>query len=142
MKNILRNRIKELRKKKGVTQGELAEKIGVHIQTLSRYERGINEIPADVLIKIFEELQPSSGWLLTGEGEMFIASDIPVPEPPPLTVTDPPYSSMKASAARVAIGSIVVEPDILSSWPSNIFPASSSNITYPFKDDLIRCSRI
>jgi transcriptional regulator with XRE-family HTH domain len=72
MKNILSNRIKELRKKRGLTQGELAERIGVHVQTLSRYERRINEIPADVLIKIFEELQPNSGWLLSGKGEMFI----------------------------------------------------------------------
>jgi transcriptional regulator with XRE-family HTH domain len=72
IKNNLYNRIKELREKKGVSQVVLAKKIGVHEQTLSRYERGINEIPADVLIKIADFLRPSLGWLLMGEGPMFI----------------------------------------------------------------------
>jgi transcriptional regulator with XRE-family HTH domain len=72
IKNNLYNRIKELREKKGVSQAVLAKKIGVHEQTLSRYERGINEIPADVLIKIADFLRPSLGWLLMGEGPMFM----------------------------------------------------------------------
>jgi transcriptional regulator with XRE-family HTH domain len=80
MKNILSNRIKELRKQKGLSQEDLAKKIGVHLQTLSRYERGITEIPASILIKIADFLKPNLRWFLIGEGPMFI-------EHSPLTVS-------------------------------------------------------
>jgi transcriptional regulator with XRE-family HTH domain len=53
--------------------GRFGKKIGVHLQTLSRYERGITEIPADVLIKIADFFEPNLRWLLTGEGEMFVS---------------------------------------------------------------------
>ncbi len=45
-------RIKELRKIKGVTQGELAEEIGVDMKMVSYYETGKSIPSVDALIKI------------------------------------------------------------------------------------------
>ncbi|MCI1777151.1 helix-turn-helix transcriptional regulator [Paenibacillus lactis] len=48
--NIMGSRIKELRLQKGMTQDELAEKLGVNRANISNYERGqITNIPSDKL---------------------------------------------------------------------------------------------
>lgn len=61
------NKIKELRKEAGLTQAELASKIGVNTVTLSRYETGNRNPKLDKLIKIskvfdikLEELLPTN----------------------------------------------------------------------------------
>ena len=46
--------IKELRKSRGLTQKELAEKINITQQQYSRYELGINEIPLYMYLKVLE----------------------------------------------------------------------------------------
>lgn len=49
--------------------GLLAEKLGVHKNTLSNYERGIRLPDAGVLAKILDVFPTTNpGWLLTGEG--------------------------------------------------------------------------
>ncbi len=60
----------------------------------------------------------------------FMASDMPVPDPPPLTTTEPPYSAIKASATKLVMGSTVVDPEILISWPSNFLasPVEDSSV--------------
>jgi transcriptional regulator with XRE-family HTH domain len=40
VKTEFSERLKELRKRKGISQGELAELIEVHFTQISRYERG------------------------------------------------------------------------------------------------------
>ena len=47
--------IKELRKHLGLTQTEFAEKIGVHLQTVSRWERG-EMIPRGLALKALKQL--------------------------------------------------------------------------------------
>ncbi|CAM3935072.1 MULTISPECIES: helix-turn-helix domain-containing protein [Paenibacillus] len=48
--NIMGSRIKELRLQKGMTQDELAERLGVNRANVSNYERGqITNIPSDKL---------------------------------------------------------------------------------------------
>ena len=62
----LGDRIKELRG--DLQQYELAEKIGVHKNTISNYEKGERFPDSTVLLKIleiFKEINP--GWLLTGD---------------------------------------------------------------------------
>jgi len=70
----MNNRLKQLRKRLKIKQGELANKTGILQQQLSKYERGENKPSADFLIKLIEKTAVNLNWLLTGEGEMFAAN--------------------------------------------------------------------
>lgn len=59
-------RIKELRKSKGISQSELARLIGINQTQYNRYETGRTKIPSDVLLRIAQELGASVDYLLTG----------------------------------------------------------------------------
>ncbi len=71
MKYIFSNRLKELRKFLGLDQDQMAQKIGVHKQTLSRYERGEIIPSGDVLSKYAKEFGANPEWILLGTGAMF-----------------------------------------------------------------------
>ncbi len=47
----LSEKLKQARKQKGLTQGQLAQKIGADIQRISKYERGILIPTTEVMIK-------------------------------------------------------------------------------------------
>ena len=64
------DRIKEIRHKLDIKQIDFIKPIGVHIQTLSKYENNKVEPGADVLRRIAVSFPISSAWLLTGEGEI------------------------------------------------------------------------
>lgn len=98
-----------MREKKGISQAVLAKKIGVHEQTLSRYERGINEIPADVLIKIADFLRPSLGWLLMGEGSMFIEDT----QPQGIAEAAAPYGDSLTPEEREIIDMLRENPELI-----------------------------
>ncbi|OZS73295.1 XRE family transcriptional regulator [Providencia rettgeri] len=51
------NKIKQLRKEKGLTGEDLARCIGVSQQQVSRYEQGINCVNVDLLAKLSELFQ-------------------------------------------------------------------------------------
>ncbi len=53
-------RIQEYRKKKGITQDEIAEKIGVTSHHYSSLERGITNIKLELLVTILNELDCSA----------------------------------------------------------------------------------
>ena len=63
-KPIMGDRIKELRKKKRLTQEDLAEKIGVSFQYVSEIERGISMPSMQVFLKLLEVLDASADYLL------------------------------------------------------------------------------
>lgn len=64
-------RIKILRKNKGMTQLELAEKLGLKANTITSYETGVR-VPSDsVILSICRMFRVSESWLRTGDGEMF-----------------------------------------------------------------------
>ena len=71
----MKDRIKQIRKEKGLTQAEFGEMIGVKGNTVTMYEAG-TRIPSDaVIISICREFNVSEVWLRTGEGEPHIQRD-------------------------------------------------------------------
>ena len=59
--------LKELRKEKGLTQEQLAEKLGITNRTVSRWETGANLPDMDVLIELTEFYQVDMKALICGE---------------------------------------------------------------------------
>ena len=57
------------RKKRGIEQARLAEKLDVHVITISRWERGISEPRASEIAKLCEVLGVSEAELLNGPAE-------------------------------------------------------------------------
>lgn len=68
MDSLLAERIKQARKKAGLTQVNLARKLGIAYPTLNKYERGHRIPDASLLNRMANILGCSPGWLLSGEG--------------------------------------------------------------------------
>jgi len=67
----LPKRIKYVRKRMlGMTQRELARALNTSYDSVSRYERGKNDVPSRHLLKIGELGNVSLEWLLSGKGEI------------------------------------------------------------------------
>ena len=62
-------RIAELRKEKGLTQQQLAERVGVHVQQLKRYEGGISQPTLDVIRNMAIAFGVASDQLLFDKDE-------------------------------------------------------------------------
>lgn len=72
---VLPEKIKEARKKAGLSQKELAEKLDMNLRTYGSYERGERDVSTAVLLKICKTLNISSDYLL-GRDEKPIESNI------------------------------------------------------------------
>ncbi len=58
-------RIKEIRKRKGISVDEVAEKLGVSVSTVYRYENSsITKIPIDVIDKLCKILDTTTSELM------------------------------------------------------------------------------
>ena len=69
-------RLKKLRKALDLTQQEFSDKLKVSRSNIATYEVGKNN-PADAVINLIcLEFNVSETWLRTGEGEMFLPSQI------------------------------------------------------------------
>lgn len=64
---IFTERLKELRLKKGLTQTELGEKVGVKQNTFTNWEKGKREPSFENLIKLADLLEVSLDWLFGRE---------------------------------------------------------------------------
>ena len=64
-------RVKQIRKNKGMTLEKFGEKVGVTKQTVSRIENGVNALTEQMLLSICREFNVNEAWLRNGEGEMF-----------------------------------------------------------------------
>ena len=67
---MLQENIKTFRKERGLTQEELAIRVNVVRQTVSKWEKGLSVPDADLLQKIAEVLEVSVSQLLGQEREM------------------------------------------------------------------------
>ena len=63
------DRLASLRKEKNLTQKQLAERIGVHVAQIRRYESGTSQPTLDVIRKIAIALHVSADKLIFGENE-------------------------------------------------------------------------
>lgn len=64
--------LKQIRKEKGISQEELASRLNVVRQTISKWEKGLSVPDAELLIKLSEILETSVGTLL---GDTIEATD-------------------------------------------------------------------
>ncbi|SDJ59210.1 helix-turn-helix domain-containing protein [Paenibacillus naphthalenovorans] len=81
------NRIKALRMKKGLTQDQMAEKLGMNRANFSNYERGVASPPGETISKIAAILNTTTDYLL-GRTED--------PSPLELIPTDPSPPEVRA----------------------------------------------
>lgn len=61
------DRLKKLRKENKLTQKDMAEKLGIHPNTISMYEKGNRNIPSSMIKKISDTFNVSTDYLLRGE---------------------------------------------------------------------------
>ena len=67
----MKDRLKELRKKLGLKQRDIAERLGVDTGSVGQWESGIRLIPKTRIYQLCKEYNVNRHWLETGEGEMF-----------------------------------------------------------------------
>ena len=68
-------RVNEVRKSLGLTLEKFGEKLGVTKTTISRIEKGVNNLTYQMAISICREYNVNYDYLMYGEGEMF--DDLP-----------------------------------------------------------------
>ena len=68
-------RVREIRKVKGLTMRQFGEKIGVVGSTISDIENGRRSLNRQNLLAICREFRVNEDWLRTGEGSMFVESN-------------------------------------------------------------------
>lgn len=65
MKKIVGLNIKRIRKQKKLTQPQLAELIGKHESSIRKYEKGLTDIPNEVIMLIADKLEVAPSELLS-----------------------------------------------------------------------------
>ena len=60
----MKNRLKELRLAKGLTQGQISKDIGIHQRAYSYYENGRRDIPNILLVKFADYYEVSIDYIL------------------------------------------------------------------------------
>lgn len=71
-----KERLKQLRSEKNISQNELANAIGVHVTNISRYERGENKPTTEVLTKLANKLGVTTDYLMNGSTEEITNSNL------------------------------------------------------------------
>lgn len=74
MTNLFAQRLKELRKKKSLSQAQLANLIEVHFAQVSRYERGETMPNATAMTKLAQALETTTDYLMNGTSDDLLAN--------------------------------------------------------------------
>jgi len=64
MKNLVKERIRELRKESGMNQTQLAKALKTYQANISRWEKGLDEPNIDNIIRLCELLNTTADYLL------------------------------------------------------------------------------
>lgn len=72
----IRDRLIELRRERNLTQQEMADAIGVHVNQIRRYEAGTTQPSLDVLKKLAVSMNVTIDSLVFGEGERDPSDDL------------------------------------------------------------------
>ncbi len=68
----LPDKLKKLRQGRGLSQGQLGNKLGVNVQLISKYERGVVCPPTNMVVKIASVFDVSLDYLLRDEANVAI----------------------------------------------------------------------
>jgi len=60
-------KLKEIRKRRGVSQGELARRLGIHQSLISQYECGYLRLHGALLVRLAQALQTTPDEILSAE---------------------------------------------------------------------------
>ena len=63
---MMGQRIRGLRRERGLSQAELAARLGISASAMGMYEQGRREPSADTLVALARELEVTTDYLLTG----------------------------------------------------------------------------
>ena len=80
----LKERIREVRKRKRLTQKMFGRRLDIKQPQLSRYERGISEPDYETIKKFYDIYNVNLNWLFSGRGDMFNATNPDMPDIPDL----------------------------------------------------------
>lgn len=72
----IKDRIRLIRETRGLTMSQLSSLLNVPRDTISNYELGKRKVSIDYINKLHLELNANFDWLITGDGEMFVRSDL------------------------------------------------------------------
>ena len=61
---MINEKLKQLRKEKGVSQKEISSAIGITLSAYSNYEQGIREPSIDIIIKLCKYFDVGADYLL------------------------------------------------------------------------------
>lgn len=67
----MKERIRNLRESKGLSQKNFSEILGITARSLQNYEQGEREMPSSVIKTLYEKFRVNPVWLLTGQGTMY-----------------------------------------------------------------------
>ena len=108
------NNVKELRKKEGLSQAELAEKLSVHQTLISQIERGVVIPSGATLVQLAEFFHVSTDYIL-GREEVS-NHDYPLGRPSPGAIRLPVYGRVPAGVPLEAIEDVIDWEEIPKEW--------------------------
>lgn len=127
----------ELRKQNGLSQQDLADRLGVSRQAISRWETGAVQPLADSVKSLAQVFQVSTDYLLN--------DDLDTPTPPPTAQPAPPQEKSKSTrkhrkwllalAALAAAAVLVLGTAYYLQWKERQ-PVSSSDVLSEWDDGL------